>query len=261
MPSFFSKQIIFVLVFILIVVGAIFILPKKAETPTTIKEAKTEDATIKRTGDFTIVEVPITGNIPKVPSLDRPVYFNANLSEEVKKILTNRISADIVTLKKNVGDFEAWVVLGADYKAVGDYGGARLAWEYASAIRPANYVSFSNLGDLCHFYLKDYSCAEKNLFISIKNEPTYIAGYRALYDLYALSYKEKASEAPKILLKGLAVNPKSVDLMVLLAQYYRDTGDKGNALLYYNKAIALLTEAGDTARLEAIKSDLNALNP
>ncbi|MEK7558431.1 MAG: hypothetical protein AAB507_01230 [Patescibacteria group bacterium] len=260
MSSFFSKQIIFVLVFILIAVGAIFVLPKKAETPTTIKEVKTEDATIKGTGDFTIEQIPIE-NIPKAPSLDRPVYFNANLSEEVKKILTDRISADIAMLKKNIGDIETWILLGADYKAAGDYGGARLAWEYANAIRPANYVSFSNLGDLCHFYLKDYPCAEKNLLISIKNEPAYIAGYRALYDLYALSYKEKFSEAPKILLKGLAVNPKSVDLMILLAQYYRDTGDKGNALLYYDKAIALLTTAGDTARLEAVKSDRTALIP
>ena len=259
MSSFFSKQIIFVSVFILIAVGAVFVLPKKVETPTTIKEGETENAVIKGTGDFTIVEVPITGNILKVPSLDRPPYFNANLSEEVKKILTNRISADIATLKKDAGDFGAWIALGVDYKTAGDYDGARLVWEYASAIRPANYVSFSNLGDLCHFYLKDYPCAEKNLLISVKNEPTYIGGYRALYDLYALSYKEKIADAPKILLRGLTINPQSVDLMILLAQYYRGIDDKGNALLYYDKAIILLTTAGDTAMLEAINRDRSAL--
>ena len=56
---------------------------------------------------------------------------------------------------------ENWLVLGVYRKMIGDYESAKEVWEYASAIRPQNSVSFNNLGELYAYYLKDNAKAEK----------------------------------------------------------------------------------------------------
>lgn len=259
MSLFFSKQIIFLLVFILIVVGVIFIFPKKAETPTTTKEANTENVSVKGTGDFTIKPLPVGENLTP-PSLDSSINYATSITPEAKKILAADIERFRAALKKNPEDLNSWLELGLRYKMAGDYREAREVWEYSASLTPSDYISLANLGDLYRSYLKDYGKAEVNLLKAVKNKPDFIGGYRSLYELYYYSYKEKIAEAPKILLQGLTANPKSVDLMILLAQYYRDADDKTNALFYYDKAISELTKTDATSRLEAVKSDRATLS-
>lgn len=209
------------------------------------------------TPSYVIEEIPIER--PQPPNFNREIKFISGTTAEVKSAVLANVAELTARLKKNPSDFDALLNLGALYKIAGDYEGARLVWEYASAISPANYSSFANLGNLYHNYFKDYPKAETNYLKAIANEKTYIDGYRSLHELYRYSYAVKAAQAPKILEQGIAANPKAVDLMIVLAQYYRDTGDKAKALVYYDKAIAELTTAGDTARLEAVKSERAAL--
>ena len=123
----------------------------------------------------------------------------------------------------------SWNDLGVQYKAIGDYEGAREVWTYTNNISPLNNVSFFNLGDLYHFYLKDFAKAEENFLKSKENDEQYIPVYRALYDLYSLSYKQETSAAEDILKEGLEKNPDNLDLLVLLAAHYKKEGRTDDA--------------------------------
>ena len=57
----------------------------------------------------------------------------------------------------------------------------------------------SNLGDLYHYYLKDFAQAEMYLKQAIANEPANAFLYKNLADLYTLSYKEKAHLAEGVM--------------------------------------------------------------
>ena len=77
------------------------------------------------------------------------------------KIVTAKIQDLSSQLKKDSDNLENWLVLGVYRKMIGDYESAKEVWEYASAIRPQNSVSFNNLGELYAYYLKDNAKAEK----------------------------------------------------------------------------------------------------
>lgn len=176
--------------------------------------------------------------LPPAPSLERPFKAPASYSTEAAAILMKQYNQTLAAVKADKTILENWIQLGVLYKISGDYEGARIYWAYASLISPKNTVSFSNLGDLYHYYLKDYPQAEKNLRQVIINDPSYIVGYRNLADLYRLSYKTGTTLAADTLKEGLTKNPHALELMMALADHYRVTGDTTNARTYYTQALA-----------------------
>ncbi len=214
---------------------------------------------IQATGDYTLEQVSIEKTKIPTPNLNRPLTFSTDLPPEAKKILADNTKRLIDILKSDSSQFNAWLDLGSYRKQSGDYEGAREAWEYAAIIAPESYVPWNNLGDLYANYLKDYPKAEENFKKSIQKKSDYINGYRALYELYHYSYKEKASLAPQVLKDGLSKNPKSTDLMVLLAQYYKEAGDKTQARSYYNQALNEFNKTGNTSMAALIQQELTNL--
>lgn len=206
----------------------------------------------KDEGPAALVKVP-------APDLNRPVVFSVSFSDSDKVKITAKISELSAILKKNNNSFDDWISLGLVRKTIGDYEGARQAWEYGSAIRTKNSLSFRNLGDLYHYYLKDYPKAEQNLKQSIKNDPSDIGTYRALVDLYTQSYTEKLSEVPTVLTAGLKANPEQYDLFIMMASYYKGAGDKANAKMYYEKALAVADKSGMTNMKQVITDEINKL--
>ena len=99
---------------------------------------------------------------------------------------------------------------------INDYEGARLAWEYAGAIRPKSPTPFNNLGELYAYQLKDNAMAEKNYLKAIENDPSAIYIYRNFFDFYRYFVKDMA-KARALLEKGIVANPStSSDLKSLL---------------------------------------------
>lgn len=258
-----NKNITVAVVFVLVLgLGAYVyqdIKKRGVETPQT--PSPVSNVGIQSTGDYTIKQIPIEkpGSKAPVPNLNRPLTFLSDLSPEVKKILADNTKRLTDILKSDSSNFNAWLDLGSYRKQSGDYEGAREAWEYATVLAPESYVPWNNLGDLYAHYLKDFSKAEQNFKKSIALKPDYIGGYRALYELYRYSYKEKANLATQILKEGLAKNPQSTDLMVLLAQYYKETGDKTQARSYYNQALGMFNKAGNTSMAALIQQELTNL--
>lgn len=192
-------------------------------------------------GEYQIEKLPVTETgspLPPPPALDRPVVFSTNVSAEAKRIISSNIAEFIGKLRDDPRAAGDWISLGVQFKVAGDFAQAKSAWEYAALLAPSDYVAFNNLGDLHANYLKDYPKAEVYFRKSIDANPHIIGSYRALAELYRFLHTAKASLAPQVLKEGLIKNPKSTDLMILLAQYYRDSGEKASARAYYEQALA-----------------------
>jgi len=132
---------------------------------------------------------PVAGNevaypTITVPDLDRPIVFSVGYSAEKAEEVTGYITILADALKADSNRFNEWLDLGLLRKSIEDYEGAREAWEYASAIRPGNSLSFVNLGTLYGYYLHEPLKAEANLLHAIENEPRFLGFYTRMTDFY-----------------------------------------------------------------------------
>jgi tetratricopeptide (TPR) repeat protein len=175
----------------------------------------------------------------KMPSLSRPAVVSAELDEATRQRALKEIEEISGMLKDNYNYLQAWLQLGLLRKLIGDYEGAKQAWEFAALLRPNEYLPYNNLGVLYWQHFKDYPEAEKSFLTALEKQPDSLMVFQNLHELYRFSYKEKSHLADDILLRGIEANPKSVELLVLLGGYYRDTGDKQKAKEYFAKALAL----------------------
>lgn len=176
-------------------------------------------------------------------------------TQEQRDVLKQRLADHAGSIDVNPDVLDPWLQAGLIKKMIGDFEGARDAWEYASLIRPNNFVSFKNLGELYWHYLPDYPRAEENFRKAIENEPRFIDSYVSLSELYRYSYLEKQSLAEMPLLDGIRVSPDSKDLTIYLARFYRDFAkDNGKAVEYYEKFLEMAPDNRDAREeLEALR--------
>lgn len=185
------------------------------ETPNTVNVSG-----VDMVGDGNVQIVPINEKkLPPAPTLVRSTDFKTDISPEIKKITISNLENAIAEIKKDPSSVDNWFDLGLQRKQLGDYEGARDVWEYTKALEPNNIVSWNNLGDLYHFYLKDYKKSEENWKKTISLQSDYSQGYRGLYELYTYSMPEKSGEIPVILKLGIEKAPQATDLAVLLKEY------------------------------------------
>ena len=173
------------------------------------------------------------------PSEVRPVPEEVKLfSEEQRGRLYATIDTHGRAVKANPAFFDGWIKLGLLKKTIGDFEGARDAWEYAGIIEPGNSLSFSNLGELYWRYLHEYIKSESNFRISIEHKPDDIQNYVSLAELYHYSYKDKADLADDVLFEGLGKNSGDGTLMRRLAYLYEQRGELASALEWWEKVLA-----------------------
>ena len=208
------------------------------------------------------IKIEPVGDVPPAPSLNRKITYSEAFSSEAQKIMNQKFVDLRARLNKSSLDTDAWIELGLRYKQVGDYQGAKEAWEYVSILSPKNIVSFNNLGDLYHYHLQEYPLAEKNFLQAIKNDPKYTLSYINLHDLYRLSYGILTTKATDILKQGIVANPNAIDLYIALATYYKNMNNKidiANARTYYEQALTKAKALNNQNLVNAITAELNAL--
>ncbi|MBU1557403.1 tetratricopeptide repeat protein [Patescibacteria group bacterium] len=197
--------------------------------------------------------------LPPIPDLNKAIVFNIEMSREQKTKTIKAINEIKTRLKENPSSVEDWINLGIYMKQIGDFGGAIEAWKYASLISPLNTVPLNNLGNLYHYDLKDYPKSEEYFRKSINISSTYVNPYLNLFDLYSLSYKQDTNSAENILLEGLEKNPNQINLLITLATYYKDKGDKKNAIIYYEKTAQQAQLIGNDALYSELQNEINLL--
>src|SRR3989338_1481590 len=204
-----------------------------------------------------VVPVSDEGSSAEAPkagsgALQVPLYTGADASvarensslikaypEDVKKKMREELATLAARVEKDPTTLDAWLRIGVIKKFFGDYEGARDAWEYASIIRPANVVSFLNLGGLYGSYLKDYPRAEKNYRQAIINNPADSSGYLELASLYRYSYKEKEGNIVPLMEEGMTASDDDLNFTIYLGGYWTEKGDTAKAIENYEKALKL----------------------
>ncbi len=158
----------------------------------------------------------------QMPDLDRKIVVTENLSTEVRLRAINDIGATVAILKEDYDRREEWLNLGLVYKLIGDYEGAKQAWEFTTLIRPEDPVAYHNLGDLYSQYLPDFSKAEKNYLEAIEKDTGHQAFfYVKLFEFYRY-YSKKPDLAEKTLVEALKTNTNDAYLKSLLDEYRKE---------------------------------------
>ena len=212
-----------------------------------------------------IKDIVIENNIIKinlaVPNLSKQIiFYNNDLPEDAKILLREKITKLINNLKENNDLFSDWLSIGVNYKIAGDYESARDAWEYVSAIRPSSSVSFSNLGDLYHYYLKDFPKAEKNFLQAIENDKQKTDVYIPLHELYKYSYKQNTTLVTDVLFEGLKEEPRNINLLITLAAYFKEIEDIVNAKKYYTQARDEAQKLKNTQLTELLNKEIKEVS-
>lgn len=217
------------------------------------------NVTVDATSASGQVKAVDTATLPPAPSLTKAVSYASSVVPALRAVIEKNIVTLRADIKTNPYSLQDWTGLGLYYKQAGDYAQARDAWEYASLLSPGNVVTFNNLGDLYHYYLKDFPKAEKNFLTAIANDKKYTLSYINLSDLYKYSYQTNTTKAADTLKEGMAANPENIDLVVTLATYYKEKGDTMNARTYYTQALEKAKTAKNQTLIDQLTSELNAL--
>ena len=265
-------RIVAAIILVVLIVGGYFLWTRTRVSPavTNATTTATTTSTIVQTatsstgssvaaladGAYTIHMVP-PAERPTAPNYSAPLKFDMSASSDLRADLQTQFASVKTALTKEPMDFNAWLSLGKVRLIAGDEQGAKQVWEYVSNVWPTNEVSFNNLGDLYTNYLKDYAKAESNYLISIKNKPSNAAEYNSLFNLYyVLGYNKAKAEG--ILKQGIAAAPKAIDLQVLLARYYRDTGRTAEAKAEYDLAIKNAQSQNQTSLATTLQAESSA---
>ena len=180
----------------------------------------------------------------------RPLSSNIEmeLTDEERAIKEQEVADALDAIAENPEDFSSYTALALAYEDLGNYVGAEKTYKKMNELSPLNFLSFSNLGNL---YRRQqlYEAAEEMYLRTIANAPRKTDLTRPLVDLYTYNLPEKKSEIPKILEKGLAEVPNSVELLRQLAAFYRQEGPKEKAIEIYERLLPL-DQDNETARKE-----------
>lgn len=181
-----------------------------------INESQFSTTTNTNVGDYSIEEIS-TNNIESklvIPDLNREIVFSVNppISNDIKKVIEEKVSIIKSELNKNPKSFEGWLNLGIYQKMAGDYEGAKASWIYLSNLYPQSFESLGNLGDLYAYYLKDNGMAETYYKKAISRAPTQSYLYIQLSAVYKDIFKD-INKAKAIIEEGLSKIPNDQSLL------------------------------------------------
>lgn len=218
-----KKTITFLIV--LAVFSAVFykisFAPEKSAEENNLKATSTPvadkvDDTIKVGGiEFRAIEEKVEKPSVPAPSLDEPIVLPQRFTAEIRQIEERRIKDIILKLEKDPLSFDLWNELALEKQSIDDYEGAKEIWNYTALLKPKDPLSFSNLGNLYGFYLKDNIKAEENYLKSIELGQNNGFWYYQTFIFYKDALKDDV-KAKAIIEEGVKNNPNDEDLKNIL---------------------------------------------
>jgi tetratricopeptide (TPR) repeat protein len=193
------------------------------------------------------------------PDINKELEFPAEFPADALRIVKKNTETLRSVIESNPTDFGAWLDLAIQYKTINDYEHAAKIWEYLAEASPTQSVQFNNLGNIYHFFLKDFEKSEENYFKAIENSPEQTIYYIGLHELYKYSHKQDTSLAEDILLEGIEKTVNPIDLINTLARYYKDQGDIKNAKKYFEDARDRALKLGNKDLADKMQAEINFL--
>ncbi len=208
-------------------------------------QSSSEEAAVATTTPSAATSTPATGDDAALQAeatrlLDQPATVDPslNLSDSVRQMALQKIKDSTDMLRANYNYANPWYDLSAYRRMIGDYNGAIDDLLFVTKIRPDDFVSLNDLGDL-YAFLKNYPKAESSYLASIDKNPQNVDAYVALAGIYQYNDPANASQIVPLLQKGVAANPKDSRLLVTLGEYEKNIGNTAEAKTYLNQALAL----------------------
>lgn len=144
-----------------------------------------------------------------VPNLKRVIPPGADQK------MVERINLLSLALGKDPTNVGQWIDIGLWRRNIGDFEGAKEAWEYADLLRPNNSVILGNLGVVYGYDLNNVPKAEEYFLKAIKADPLYEYVYVQVYEFYR-DIARDSDKARKTLEEGLKALPNSSVLKDML---------------------------------------------
>ncbi len=190
------------------------------------------------------------------PDVDKEVVFPESYPESAHQAYLDNLQKIKDNIAADSTNEAAWNDLAIYRKMVSDYQGAEAIWQYQIAIRPENNIALHNLAELYFHYLKDYRRAEKLYFKAIAMIPNVAINYTDLFEMYRYAYKQDSTAAVDILTRGIdAVDVHTqIDMLVMLASYYEEKGNKVDAKAKFLKAAELANQVGNPVRAAQMRA-------
>jgi cytochrome c-type biogenesis protein CcmH/NrfG len=197
-------------------------------------------------------------HMPQYPAINRPLpAAPAGMSTDAHASLTTRLGDTAKKLAADPKDLGAWILLGTYRSALGDYEGARQAWEFVTKASPRDPQAYGNLGDLYQNHLHDLAKSEANYAVAVKYAPNNPGYCRLLAEVQAQEGKTTAAAAT--LSACITRIPAATDLPVVLAHLYRDAGMTAEAKTAYAAAISAAEANGNPSLAADLRAELSAL--
>lgn len=155
------------------------------------------------------------------------------------ELVIKKLNESIDAIKSNYNYANPWHDLASYRKISGDNQGAIEAWNFLIKIRPDDYITYHNLGDMYAFTLKNYLKGAEYFSESIEKNPKNVDAYIQLGSILEFHLKERYAESEQLFLSGIKNNPGNVNLTLALAQYYKNIGNKESAKIYFEKALEI----------------------
>ncbi|MCW9054865.1 MAG: hypothetical protein OQJ98_02705 [Candidatus Pacebacteria bacterium] len=193
------------------------------------------------------------------PPLDRTVAFSSTLPQDARTALETNIAKLVGQLEDDSENYGAWLDLALMYKTSGDYEGAVEIWEYIAQVVPGESVSYHNLGNYYHHEVEDFVTAESYFKQAIERNPGQSIHYQALFELYRYSYKTDTNLAEETLKEGISAVGNSIDLLISLGRFYKETGRTEEAKQTYLEVRSKAEAAGNENLVQSVDAELEGL--
>lgn len=146
---------------------------------------------------------------------------------------------DLAQNPKKAQEIAATMDMGLQWYNLRAFDLAAKWWKRGLKIEPDNDIGWYNLGNAyleLHHYWRAVRAYKKSMYYAAPGE---IEGCLALGELYRYAYVKKREKEDDVYLECFKKHPNNRDLIARLAIYYRDIGDKKNAVLYFDKLFSI----------------------
>jgi len=169
--------------------------------------------------------------------------------DENKKVFVDRIEKMKEILENNK-TIDNYIGIGNDYYNLEEYSLAVSSYKKAIKIGGGSLV-YSNIGNI-YKDMGKYEKAEESYLQSLEISPRQPDIYIKLFELYKIPWKNRLYSPDAILEKGLSEMPDDPNILINLADYCRDMGEKERAIGYYRRALGTQPD-NDTIKEELTK--------
>lgn len=228
--------------------------PATVTPPATLPASPPASASAEATADKSAGPAAYTGLPIQILNADPEVV--AKVPAPVFERSQQELTELAATIKARPLDRDAWMRVAYIRQFYNDYAGTRDVYEHVNRIADEFALPFYNLGVLYGYHLGEPEKAGPKFEAALSRDPINPSFYTGFADFSReVLHDPKAAEAT--LLRGLGRLPGDANLLIALGALFRETGDVGQAIAYYEAALA--SGALSDAERTAIRAEVERL--